>query len=120
MNADVKARWVTALRSGKYKQASQALHRVAGNEHTFCCLGVLCELAVRARVVRKELEPGGMAFQYNGEGAVLPMEVMQWAGLPDENPLVVSDYGRNRRLTGLNDIDRAPFTEIADLIDRSL
>lgn len=41
MNTDLKARWVAALRSGKYKQGKSALQTWDGK---FCCLGVLCDL----------------------------------------------------------------------------
>lgn len=42
MNPEIKAKWVEALRSGKYKQGTTGLHN---NElNTFCCLGVLCEV----------------------------------------------------------------------------
>lgn len=41
MDAELKAKWIEALRSGKYKQTRQILRD--GNGH--CCLGVLCEVA---------------------------------------------------------------------------
>jgi hypothetical protein len=40
MDAELKRKWVEALRSGKYEQASGKLR--VGNK--FCCLGVLCDL----------------------------------------------------------------------------
>jgi hypothetical protein len=40
MNKELKARWVAALRSGKYAQG-QGYLRVGDN---FCCLGVLCDI----------------------------------------------------------------------------
>lgn len=40
MNAEVKAKWVKALRSGKFKQGQQAMYDRDNN--TLCCLGVLC------------------------------------------------------------------------------
>ncbi|WP_441235620.1 hypothetical protein [Bradyrhizobium sp. 930_D9_N1_4] len=41
MDANLKAKWVEALRSGEYKQARNALRD--GNR--YCCLGVLCKVA---------------------------------------------------------------------------
>ena len=38
MNADIKALWVQALRSGEYQQGCRYLR---GKDNTFCCLGVL-------------------------------------------------------------------------------
>ena len=41
MNPEWKAKWVTALRSGDY---SQGVGNLMGEEDTFCCLGVLCDI----------------------------------------------------------------------------
>ena len=49
MNKEVKQQWVAALRSGEYKQGKNALRRqYEGEDAEFCCLGVLCDLAVKA------------------------------------------------------------------------
>ena len=42
MNAELKTKWVEALRSGKYAQARRTLRKPDSNE--FCCLGVFCEV----------------------------------------------------------------------------
>ncbi len=41
MNKTIKAKWVKALLSGKYKQARGTLKNRAG---AMCCLGVLCDI----------------------------------------------------------------------------
>jgi len=43
---ELKAKWVEALRSGKYKQGKRALRtgRDKPENDLFCCLGVLCDL----------------------------------------------------------------------------
>ena len=41
MTPELKAKWLGALRSGKYEQGHHRLHE--GNK--FCCLGVLCDIA---------------------------------------------------------------------------
>lgn len=41
MDANLKAEWVKALRSGRFGQTRFELE----NEGCFCCLGVLCEVA---------------------------------------------------------------------------
>ena len=43
MLAELKHKWLVALRSGKYKQARQALYKP--DEKAYCCLGVLCRVA---------------------------------------------------------------------------
>lgn len=40
MNAEIKAKWLDALRSGKYKQGTHTLQK----NNCFCCLGVLCDI----------------------------------------------------------------------------
>jgi hypothetical protein len=56
MDEKLKAKWVKALRSGKYKQAKDYLKteievfddesgETSRNEIGYCCLGVLCEIA---------------------------------------------------------------------------
>ena len=44
MKPEIKKQWVQALRSGEYKQGRGQLKQGA----TFCCLGVLCDLAVQS------------------------------------------------------------------------
>src|SRR4051812_34484552 len=41
--------WVKALRSGEYKQTKGALHTADG---AFCCLGVACDLALKAGALK--------------------------------------------------------------------
>jgi len=41
MDAQLKAKWVEALRSGKFAQTQLELHNGSGH----CCLGVLCRVA---------------------------------------------------------------------------
>lgn len=41
MNAELKAKWIAALKSGEYEQARQVLR----HDERFCCLGVLCEVS---------------------------------------------------------------------------
>jgi hypothetical protein len=119
MNPDVKAKWTTALRSGKYRQGHGFL-RVKGQngaDDRFCCLGVLCELAVEAGVT-KQLN-SGYETRYGVSGdsntAVLPGHVRQWAGM--DSHAGSYDNG-DRSLTGDND-GGVPFSDIADIIEKN-
>lgn len=40
MDAEIKRKWVKALRSGKYERGMHHLH----NHGRYCCLGVLCKI----------------------------------------------------------------------------
>ena len=46
MNPQIKAQWVADLRSGQYEQGNGYLNA----DGKLCCLGVLCEQAVKAGV----------------------------------------------------------------------
>lgn len=48
MPKKLKARWLEALRSGKYKQGRGVLYDP--NSKTFCCLGVLSHIALNGKV----------------------------------------------------------------------
>lgn len=115
MNKDVKRQWVSALRSGEYEQG-HGLLEVGGK---FCCLGVLCDLAVKAGLVERKYfdRSGGISFMDpndpvdGGPAGRPPQVVLEWAGL---------DAVSEGRLIRLNDIERLPFKEIANFIEEKL
>lgn len=124
MNEEIKEQWIEALRSGEYKQGRTALHRVNLEDSLqpdeFCCLGVLCELAVKAGIIEA---PHISAFRdkltYAGQDNYLPIEVQKWAEL-DNNPSIVSKEnlrGQPQTLAGLNDANFT-FEEIAHVIEQ--
>jgi hypothetical protein len=102
MNPDVKALWVAALRSGEYKQGKRQLR----NRGKFCCLGVLCDLAVKAEVI-------GLRDYYASDGFP-PDVVEEWAGFDAQET-----FPGGRRLDVTND-NGAAFDEIADIIEAHL
>jgi len=119
MNQEIKERWVRALRSGEYKQGNEYLH----SGDAYCCLGVLCELAVDAGVT-KPVTNHGLTVSYYGvdenESAVhLPPEVMKWAGLSYNTGDAVTINKYRRVLAGHNDAGIS-FEEIADAIEAQL
>jgi hypothetical protein len=116
MNPEVKAKWLTALRSGEYEQTTGQLHRIVSHGESpagWCCYGVLCDVAIAAgvKVIRKTDE----AVEYfDGSRALLPEAVVEWAGLSANDPEV---HGRS--LAHRND-NGVPFGEIAALIEEHL
>lgn len=81
MSPEVKAKWVAALRSGKYQQERNALtnyvDQKSGDPARYCCLGVLCVIAVGADsvdydTVRKlgvdEATQGSLSGRNDGRG----------------------------------------------------
>ena len=107
LNAVAK-QWVEALRSGKIKQSQGHLAEGDGR----CCLGVLCDLAIKAGVIPR----------YSPSSCFLPQEVTDWAGLNGRD----GSYERNgAQFTLAEDNDGnkhagiagKTFAEIADIIE---
>lgn len=78
------AKWVKALRSGRYEQTNSVLKE--GNEkdgYSYCCLGLACQLG---RV--KQLESFGIyRFGKAQEDGLPPAEFARWLGFdPDSVP----------------------------------
>lgn len=116
MNPDIKAQWTAALRSGEYKQGQGGLRNP--QDDTFCCLGVLCDLAVKAEV-DVEVEGGVNWVGYDGFSGLLPNSVQEWAGLDTCDPELAWSFGYWDEASTLND-SGVPFTQIADLVDWAL
>lgn len=110
MKPEIKTKWVAALRSGEYTQASGELVENAATKR-FCCLGVLSDLSAigewvnRAYITSADLQEESYLFtveeweyrvaqkQYNsGETEYAHTEVVSWAGLNSENPELVVPY----------------------------
>ncbi len=96
MDKELKARWVEALRSDRYKQTMGRLRTFGG----FCCWGVLCDL----------VDPDGWEeenlYGYSHRGDTL---MPAYEGCP--NP-----EGKYRELAEMND-NGISFREIADVIE---
>ncbi len=115
MNENIKIKWIDALRSGEYAQGKSALHtKPTEGPETFCCLGVLCDLAVKAGVKVDVYDDKVLSLVlYDKLSAFLPSSVMKWADTEHVN------VTREIDLTGMND-QGVPFTKIADEIEKHL
>ena len=92
--------WVKALRSGKYKKGTKALHLTPD---MYCCLGVACD------VYRKR---GGL-LEHGWESlGGLPKTVREWYGLVECDPTLGGVPA-----TIMNDRHRRTFKFIADRIE---
>lgn len=86
MRPEIARKWVDALRSGKYQQGKHRLGTVKENgDIEYCCLGVLCEVAVAEGVIAPPsvitssyFEPRGRV-SYNQSEATPPEVVCAWA-----------------------------------------
>lgn len=116
MNPEIKAKWIEALRSGKYKQGRGRLQRDGG----FCCLGVLCDILGAKWEVR-----GRDGWFANGEPHYPDDEIWSAAGLEGRTGILPAlvffgPYNREHKsVAGLNDAG-ADFNFIADIIEKQL
>lgn len=110
MKADIKDKWLNALRSGDYKQCTGRLHKGEG----FCCLGVLTDLYAKEKGLEwhdssmtAALDEGGAVYSLQGERNCLSTNIMEWAGLS-------SDYAHTSQvitdLIKMNDSGESFFT----------
>ena len=126
-----------ALRSGEYEQGKNLLCRkLEDGTMTWCCLGVACDLAVKAGVPVTVTESDEFEWAnhqkyrkiaYNGKDGLPPGEVQRYFGFAVENGyssttpglnINVPTYGkRTKDLATANDRG-ATFTQIADYIEQ--
>jgi hypothetical protein len=117
MNQDVKKLWLDELRSGKYLQGKFALRQVDGS---FCPLGVLCEVAVKAGVISpaKSYPYDEVRMAYAISTGGLPLEVEAWASLDSYTEITLD--GKTTNIMGHNDNHDKTFAQIADAIEEQL
>lgn len=126
MDANLKTKWVEALRGGEFKQTTGTLRDPSLD--AFCCLGVLCKVA-------------GAAFQYardddgnsydnvpvlkdrilsDGENGELSDEFVREIGIPDQNELIRLNDGHGEDPTKPGFARSHTFPEIADYIEANI
>jgi hypothetical protein len=122
MTADLKQRWLDALRSGRYQQTTGILSRYLDHEDEvcgYCCLGVLCD------IIDPRWSPKTGNARY-------------WAALPDNeraypylsqllgaSPNIMTEVDAKAldpriKLVDLNDTQQKNFRVIADWIERNI
>jgi hypothetical protein len=111
MKKTVMKKWVSALRSGKYKQGTG---RLRDSDDQFCCLGVLCDLH-RRETGRGRWRKGTYFCADGCNFAEAPDAVVAWAGLNGRDPILPETF-ENQSLAALNDA-HMPFADIADHIE---
>lgn len=121
MKREIAERWISALRSGEYKQTTDGVMRTGDDK--FCVLGVLCDLHSQETNQPWQLFPNGRYHSYHYRSCTIPHEVALWAGL-DCNQLVHLDnigtsQPNTRSVSALND-SGVSFEELANLIEKQL
>lgn len=118
MNEEIKARWVEALRSGKYIQGRTVLR----NSHNqYCCLGVLCNIVDSSQWSRKEDWFDKYTYGQEEKTGSLPLDIIHKSELPFRvNPSSEGCRDTQVYLACMNDLDNKSFVEIADFIEANL
>lgn len=141
MHKEIADRWADKLESGELPQGRGRLFQDSDKRNAkgeniggYCCLGVLCEIAVEDGIIEKRVyDPIDRSVGYgtyeefnNGEQgtAFPPLSVVEWAGLEDENPVfktpgetcALGCCNRNLAAATLNDDRKYTFEQIAALI----
>jgi hypothetical protein len=119
MKRKLRDEWCKRLRSGKWIQTQEALHREYKGEHSYCCLGVFCDVMGEkwnVSAIDSEFEEKLYAIRYN-EDASLPYTTVL---TEDLNNLINGDYGHyTSELIKMND-NGSTFAEIADWIEENI
>ena len=103
---EFKARWVAALRSGKYEQGQKGLKV----DNTFCCMGVACDLIDPTRWTAE-----GQCWDFEGEG-----EPFDFGGIATTSNPGIVDRDSENKLVNMNDVVGRDFNFIADWIEANL
>lgn len=120
--ADIKAKWLEALRSGRYQQGRAILRSPDNN---FCCLGVLCDIIDPEKWDKTQLNGAihpGLADVW-GVGYCYPdIQLMYNINSDVSETLNSLDDGRKSVMgivSSMNDMGRS-FAEIATWIEENL
>jgi hypothetical protein len=101
MDKKVKAKWLKALRSGRYEQSANCLR---SDKSSFCCLGVLCQI-----VKPRDWEQTGGGWYFSEDAySYPPPDFLKQVGLHSKSA---------KRLARMNDKGR-DFEYIARQIER--
>lgn len=132
MKPEIKAKWVEALRSGKYTQGREQLCTPDGK---MCCLGVLTDLYIKETGEGAWCDPGKAEYSSNTDVSIqspyLPHPVCHWAGLDnhiDFNPQFINVLRRDSvegdthshmelSAVSVNDLYELTFPQIADFVE---
>lgn len=115
MNPEIKAKWLAALRSGKYRRTESTLMTSKGGRASYCCLGVLSKFVLGTKY-KPSFNPDGTFRGYEGDVDFIAAE-----GMPSLRELNIAGISlvRAEELASMND-DGTSFRQIADYIEENL
>lgn len=119
MDAELKTKWVEALRSGKYKQGAGYLCLSENGRDKFCCLGVVLDIqgatwstqVTDERFTSKKCEFGGNPVASNALKSELHRAL---PSIPEDTIKLLMDRNDG------NGMPKWSFAKIADYIEKHL
>ena len=116
VNRENVKKWVAALRSGDYKQATNQLRL----RNSFCCLGVACDISKVGEWKDNNryvctFEDG---YPDSNRDLELPPKVLDWLGMSDPDPIIDMINNSYLNCSCANDIKGWDFDKIADAIEK--
>lgn len=110
------AKWILALRSGRYKQGKSALRKSGEGGVRYCCLGVACTISRLGKWVPGSYpnEQGYRISEMEYDQTDLPPSVQKWLGLEAEDNPLLSD---SLAAIAANDVNALTFAQIADALE---
>ena len=120
MKKEIADKWIKALRSGQYKQGLNYLNE---NNTNFCCLGVLCEIALSeglniSKVGKLKCQPApeeSYIYEYNGDMQNLHISIIVWGDMHIDKS--INEHTCIGELISMNDNQGCSFEEIAKFIE---
>ena len=112
MDAEIKRKWVEALRSGKYAQTKSDLR----NHNGYCCLGVLCDLVQPEEWSEPEQN---FSFMHRFASSFPDADVLDIVGMHQDDGVRTDGQHPFWTLASMNDEGKS-FAEIADYIEQNL
>lgn len=113
---EIQAKWLVALRSGKYKQGRASLRNI---NDEFCCLGVLCDVLDNTKWMNKSPDDDVKrsskfikSYMYEGNSGSITNEIGIKAGI-----VIGEDRAIINALIAKNDIIKVSFGEIACFLE---
>ncbi len=118
---EVIREWVRRLRSGDYLQGRSVLEKIREDGRSeFCCLGVLCRIAVEEGLISSKvlkvspfnavpIVEYGVTETLEGNSKLPTVGVQEWSGV---------NYLKCCKYAHMNDSEHKTFNEIANEVER--
>lgn len=112
MNAEIKTKWLAALRSGEFKQGQS---RLKTGDGAYCCLGVLCHITGKLNEEDCTYSEDDEGRYIQSETDLVPELAAEFSLTDYQGFLVAMNDG-----TGIYNTDPKSFAQIADWIEANL